>query len=91
MNVKTCLITILIFDSYSLKDKRSTVKSIIVKTHNKYNVSIAEVDNHEIHNKSILGLSIVTNSESLSEQILQKIINLIETSYPAEIINIENY
>lgn len=91
MNVKTCSITILIFDSYSLKDKRSTVKSIITKVHNKYNVSIAEVDNHEIHNKSILGLSIVSNNERFSEQILQKIISFIEANYPVEIINIANY
>lgn len=91
MNVKTCLISILIFDSYSLKDKRSVVKSIIHKTHNKYNISIAEVDDQDIHNKSTLGISIVNSSNKITEQIFQDVIHFTENNYPIEIIGITDY
>lgn len=91
MHVKTDLLTLLIFDSYSLKDKRSVLKSIIHKVHNKYNVSIAEVDENDIHNKSVLGISIVGNQKNICEQMFQDILDFIENNYPVEIIGIESY
>lgn len=91
MNVKTYLITILLLDSYSLKDKRSVIKSIIAKSHNKYNVSIAEVADNDLHNKGVLGLSIVSKSQCICEQMFQSIIEFIENNYPVEIINIDDY
>ena len=91
MYVKTSIITILLLDSYSLKDKRSVIKSIIHKTHNKYNVSIAEVDENDILNKGVLGSSIVSNNTHTNEQITQNIIDFIENNYAVEIIKIENY
>ena len=91
MNVKSAIITLLLFDSYSLKDKRSVIKSIIHKTHNKFNVSIAEVEENDILNKGILGLSIVSNNVKTNEQILNTIIDFIENNYPVEIISIAEY
>ncbi|GMQ58928.1 hypothetical protein AN1V17_33240 [Vallitalea sediminicola] len=91
MNVKTVTITIIIFDSYSLKDKRSVIKSIIHKTHNKFNVSIAEVADNDILNKSILGLSIVSNNNQTNEQIYYNVVDFIENNYPVEIIEITYY
>ena len=91
MFVEANIITIRIFDSFSLKDKRSVIKSIITKTHNKFNVSISEVEDHDILNQSTLGVAIVSNSNKLNKQIFNNIIKFIEENYEVEIVSIENY
>jgi uncharacterized protein YlxP (DUF503 family) len=42
-------------------------------------------------NKTSLGLSIVSNSNQLNQQIFDSIIQFIEENYQVEIISIENY
>ncbi len=91
MFVESNKIEIRIFDSFSLKDKRNIVKSIIAKTHHKFNVSISEVEDYDLLNKATLGISIVSNSNQLNQQIFDSIIRFIEDNYEVEIISIENY
>lgn len=91
MFVESNKIEIRIFDSFSLKDKRSVIKSIIAKTHRKFNVSISEVEDYDLLNKATLGLSIVSNNSQLNRKIFDSIIRFIEENYQAEIISIENY
>lgn len=91
MFVEANTITIQIFDSYSLKDKRSVVKSIVQKTRNKFNISISEVADHDMLNKATLGIAIVSNNKQLNQQIFNSIIDFIEENYEAEIISIDNY
>ena len=91
MFVETNKIEIRIFDSFSLKDKRSVIKSIVTKTHNKFNVSISEVEDYELLNKATLGISVVSNSNKLNQQVFDSIIRFIEENYEVEIISIENY
>lgn len=73
----------------SLKEKRMVVKSIIAKTKNKFNVSIAEVDEQDTHQTIILGIACVAGTVSQSDSILDHVINFIEGSSEAEIVNIE--
>lgn len=91
MNVKTVTMTILILDSYSLKDKRSVIKSIIHKAHNKFNASIAEVKDNDILNQGSLGLSIVSSNTKTTDQIFYNVIDFIEHNYPVEIVEIIDY
>lgn len=91
MFVEARQMSIRIFDAYSLKDKRSTIKSIIKKVHNKFNVSISEVDEHDLMNKATLGIAIVSNSNTLNDQILNRIVTYIEDNYEIEIIAMESY
>jgi len=73
----------------SLKEKRMVVKSLIAKTKNKFNVSIAEVDEQDTHQTIILGIACVAGTVSQSDSILDHVINFIESSSEAEIVNIE--
>ena len=73
----------------SLKEKRMVVKSIIAKTKNKFNVSIAEVDEQDTHQTIILGIACVAGTVSQSDSILDHVITFIENSSEAEILNIE--
>jgi hypothetical protein len=89
MIIYSCHLTLLIFDSYSLKDKRSVLKSIINKGRQKFNISLAEIGSNEIHNKAELGLSCVANTKLICEQTLQSFIHFVEGNYSVEILNYE--
>jgi uncharacterized protein YlxP (DUF503 family) len=74
---------------HSLKDKRMTVKSLCAKVRNKFNVSIAEVDEQDIHQTIVLGLACVTNERSLADSIINSVLNYIEANTEAEITAVE--
>ena len=84
-------ISIQIFDSFSLKDKRSVVKSILQKTRNKFNISISEVADHDMLNKASFGIATVSNSQRLNQQTFDSIIDFIENNYQVEVIAIDHY
>lgn len=77
-----------IYDSYSLKDKRSTVKSIIHRMRQKYNISIAEVDRQDMLNVGCLGIAAVSSSALLARQMLEKVIRQMEEEYEIEIFDL---
>ena len=73
----------------SLKEKRMVVKSLVAKTKNKFNVSIAEVDEQDTHQTIILGIACVAGTVSQSDSIIDHVIAFVENSSEAEILNIE--
>ena len=70
----------------SLKEKRGLLKSMIKRMRNTFNVSAAETD-HQDHLQSA-GIAIVTVSSSSrhSHQVIQSIVEWIESNYPEAII-----
>lgn len=70
----------------SLKEKRMVVKSIISKSANKFNISISEVDNQDVHKTIGIGIAVVTNSQGLVNSILNNVLEYIEVNTEAEII-----
>jgi uncharacterized protein YlxP (DUF503 family) len=74
---------------HSLKEKRMVVKSLCAKVRNKYNVTIAETENQDVHQSIVLGFSCVSNDNSHADQILDTVIKFIEGSTEGEIVKIE--
>ena len=74
---------------HSLKEKRMVVKSIIAKVKNKFNVSIAEVENQDYHQSIVIGVACVTNSSRLANSIMQNVVGYIEEHTEALIENVE--
>ncbi|MCK4358669.1 MAG: DUF503 domain-containing protein [Candidatus Cloacimonetes bacterium] len=92
MPVKSIIINLYLPLSRSLKSKRSIIKSIIQKVHNKYNVSISEINNNDKWKNATLGISIIANEMPYIEKQLSAIINFIENNYiNIEITKIEDY
>ena len=73
----------------SLKEKRMIVKSLIARTRNKFNVSIAEIAEQDTHQTIILGVACATSSVSQADSIIDHVIALVESSTDAEIIKID--
>lgn len=82
-------VTLLIFDAYSLKDKRSTVKSILHRTRNRHHLSTAEVEDWDLHNKSVLGFGVVGSSHKLCRKQIEAALKDIEEQYEVEILDVE--
>jgi len=74
---------------HSLKEKRMVVKSIIAKVQNKFNVSICEVDEQDIHQTIILGMACVSGTVALADSIIDTVISFIENTTEAEIMDIQ--
>lgn len=72
----------------SLKDKRKEVKSICKKVRNKFNVSIAEVEEQDVHQTIIIGFALVSNSKKKIDSSIDKILNFIEINTNGEVMDV---
>lgn len=68
---------------HSLKEKRMIVKSIIDKVKHKFNVSIAEIENLDMHQSIVLGISCVSNSTKHANSCIQNVLEYIEQNTDA--------
>lgn len=89
MIIGICTCEIYIFNANSLKSKRSVVKSIIEKSKNRFNISIAEVGENDKWQKSIIAFSTISNNQRLVEETIEKVINFFDSYSEIEIINIK--
>lgn len=74
---------------HSLKEKRMVVKSLCSKVNNRFNVSIAEVGDQDLHQSIVIGFACVTTDNSHADQIIDKILSYIEGQTEGEIIQAE--
>ena len=86
MVVGICCLDLRISENNSLKGKRRILKSIIERVKNKFNVSMAEVGNHDFWQSSQIGFCMVGNDKRFINSALDKIIDFIEEMNMAEII-----
>ena len=75
--------------AHSLKEKRMVVKSIIAKLQNKFNISVGEIENQDIHNLITIGIASIALAAKVCDSTIEHIIDYIEDITDAEIINIE--
>jgi uncharacterized protein YlxP (DUF503 family) len=74
---------------HSLKEKRMVVKSLCAKTRNQFNVSVAEVEEQDIHQIAVLGFVAVAGDRSQADSILDHVLNFVEENTEGEIVEIE--
>ena len=90
MLVGACRITLHLPASQSLKDKRSTVKSVLARLHREMNVAAAEVDTLDLWQIATIGVVCVSNSAAHADEVLAKAVRFVERSAPeAELTDYE--
>jgi len=82
MSVGICRLKIHIPGSRSLKDKRSVVKSLIARLRKQFNLSVAEVDDHELWQIATIGMACVSNHNNHVDEVLSAAISLIGRDFP---------
>lgn len=66
--------------SRSLKDKRRVVKSLIDRVHQRYRLSVAETDFHDLHQRAEIAVAAVAaGGEGEMEKMMEEIRNLVES------------
>ena len=73
----------------SLKDKRQVCRSIIDKTRQKFNASVAEVDTQDMHQTLTVGVAVVSGDASHTQRSLDEIIRFMESHAEAEMTDVE--
>jgi uncharacterized protein YlxP (DUF503 family) len=76
-----------VMGAVSLKDKRRVIKSIKDRLANGHNVSVAEVDALDSHQRSVLGIAMVANESRFVESCLHKIVDQLRMSRDASLID----
>jgi uncharacterized protein YlxP (DUF503 family) len=71
----------------SLKEKRKVVKAIVARIRNQFNASVAEVDDNDIYQRIVIGVSLTGNDRQLINAKLDKLFNFAETLGLAEMVD----
>jgi len=59
--------------AHSLKEKRHVVKSLKDRLRNKFNVSVAEIDDMDLHNSAVIGVAALSASRHFATKVLQAV------------------
>lgn len=93
MIVGVLTVDLFLGESNSLKEKRRVLKSLIERVKNRFNVSIAEVGEHDTWQRSVIGVSFVGSGQAHVHKVLASVIRFIEkqgniviTDYKTELL-----
>jgi uncharacterized protein YlxP (DUF503 family) len=75
--VGVCKLRLRLPENMSLKGKRQVLKSIITQLRNRFNVSIAEVDDQQLWQLATLGVCFISNDRRYTNEVLSKVVNFI--------------
>ena len=80
MNVAVCVVTLHLFDSYSLKEKRSLLQSLMAGLRGQEQVS-----------RSVIGISCVNTAAALAQETIDKAVRFIDSKVVgrAEIVDVQ--
>jgi hypothetical protein len=87
MVVGVALITFRLHECHSLKEKRRIVKAIIARLRNNFNASVAEVADNDVHQRAVIGFSLIGNDQGLINSKIDKMFNLAEELGLAEVVD----
>ncbi|MGM8214513.1 DUF503 domain-containing protein [Bacillaceae bacterium W0354] len=79
----------ILYDVHSLKEKRSIIKQVLHSIRNRYNVSITELDYHDMWQRTAFGIAVVSVSKVNAEKMLQQVIQIIENRTDLEVTIVE--
>ena len=87
MIIGSCRIELSLPGSFSLKDKRRVLVSLLERMRRKFNVSAAEVEDQELWQRAVIGVAVVSNESRHCDEVLSHLIRWIEASGEALLID----
>jgi uncharacterized protein YlxP (DUF503 family) len=79
MVVGVLRLTLMLPENHSLKGKRQVLRAIKDRVRNKFNVSIAESDGHDLWQRAELGICQVGTDRSFVDRALREVVNFIDS------------
>ena len=89
MYVESAKLTFYIPQAASLKDKRQVCRSIVDKSRQRFNASIAEVGTQDVHRTLTIGVAVVSGEVSHAQNMLDEIVRYMEEHADAELVDVE--
>jgi len=86
MVVGVCTLELHLPGVASLKGKRQILLSLKDRIKDKFNVSIAEVDEQDIWQRAVLGVACVANEQRHTNQVLDSVLNLVRGNPEVEVL-----
>jgi uncharacterized protein len=86
MVVGSGMIVLWIPESGSLKEKRAVLRSLLKRTQNEFNVSIAEVGDNDHWRRAKVGFAVVGNDQRFVNAKMDHIVNFIDRMKLAEVV-----
>jgi uncharacterized protein len=80
VNVGVCKVKLRLPDNLSLKGKRQVVKSVTARLKNKFNVSVAEVEDNDLWQLATVGICFVSNDKRFTNEVLSKAVEFVVNS-----------
>lgn len=68
----------MLYNTHSLKDKRSVLKKVMSKLRKDFNIAITELDFHDLWQRTKLGIVTISTSYTHAEQIIQEVFRVID-------------
>ncbi len=87
MVVGVCRIELHLPEGHSLKSKRQILSSLKTRLCQTFRVSVAELEDHDLWQRSVLGIACVANESSHVNRVLDQSINMIRTTPTLELLN----
>jgi len=82
-----CTINLYFSNSQSLKDKRNIIKSVKSRIRNHFNVSVSEINNHDLWKNATLGIACIGNEKRYLNDVLNKVIKFIDQQNHLQLID----
>ncbi|MCC6963661.1 MAG: DUF503 domain-containing protein [candidate division Zixibacteria bacterium] len=89
MHLASLRIVLHIPQSRSLKDKRHVIRAIKDRLKNKFNISVAEIDDNDLWQRATLGVAVVANDGPFIDSVLSSIESFIAANPEVVIVDVE--
>lgn len=90
MNVGVCRIKLRLPENLNLKGKRRVVKSLTARVRNKFDVSIAETDDHDLWQLTTIGIAYLSNNSRHTNEVLSKVVDFLTNGrFEVEMVDYE--
>lgn len=74
---------------HSLKEKRMEVRRITQRAENKFNISVAETDFQNLHQKIGIGIVFIAGDGGMADSVIEHLLAFFDEITEAEVIDIE--
>lgn len=89
MTVGIARVSFRLHGNQSLKAKRKVVKSLIEKSRHRFNVSVAEVADQDVHQRATIGIAVIGSDGRLLNSLLDRMVDFMDAMSLAELLSRE--
>ena len=75
----------------SLKEKRSRLKPLLSRLHKEFNISVAEMDAHDVWQSAVIACAVVSNDKAQAQRTLQTVSAWVEQNWQDVTITDEEF